>query len=173
MAKTMLELAKRRQGLTKYLEKIMGEITPNLTGLIGSLLGARLIHIAGGLKELAFLPSTVVQVLGAEKALFRSLKTGTRPPKHGVIFQHAYIHNAPKWQRGKISRVLSGKIAIAARIDAFTGDIRYEELQKDMEKRIKEIRKKYPTPPPKKQTGTKRKLKEKKKRKKEAEKIAH
>jgi len=178
MAKTMLELAKRRQGLTKYLEKIMTEITPNLTGLIGPLLGSRLIHLAGGLKELAFLPSTVIQVLGAEKALFRSLKTGTRPPKHGVIFQHAYIHNAPKWQRGKISRVLSGKIAIAARIDAFTGDIRYEELQKDMEKRIKEIRKKYPSPPPKKQTETKRKPKEKKKlkkkkRKKEAEKIAH
>ena len=177
MAKTMLELAKRRQGLTKYLEKIMSEITPNLTGLIGSLLGSRLIHLAGGLKELAFLPSTVIQVLGAEKALFRSLKTGTKPPKHGVIFQHAYIHNAPKWQRGKISRVLSGKIAIAARIDVFTGDIRYEELQKDMEKRIKEIRKKYPSPPPKKQAETKRKLKEKKKskkkRKKEAEKIAY
>jgi nucleolar protein 56 len=177
MAKTMLELAKRRQELAKYLEKIMSEITPNLTGLIGPLLGSRLIHLAGGLKELAFLPSTVIQVLGAEKALFRFLKTGTKPPKHGVIFQHAYIHNAPKWQRGKISRVLSGKIAIAARIDAFTGDIRYEELQKDMEERIKEIRKKYPSPPPKKQAKTKRKLKEKKKGKKrvkkEAEKIAH
>lgn len=177
MAKTMLELAKRRQELAKYLEKIMSEITPNLTGLIGPLLGSRLIHLAGGLKELAFLPSTVVQVLGAEKALFRFLKTGTKPPKHGVIFQHAYVHNAPKWQRGKISRVLSGKIAIAARIDAFTGDIRYGELQRDMEERIKEIRKKYPSPPPKKQAKTKRKLKEKKKGKKrvkkEAEKIAH
>ncbi|MEX2719876.1 MAG: C/D box methylation guide ribonucleoprotein complex aNOP56 subunit [Candidatus Wukongarchaeota archaeon] len=177
MAKTMLELAKRRQELAKYLEKIMSEITPNLTGLIGPLLGSRLIHLAGGLKELAFLPSTVIQVLGAEKALFRFLKTGTKPPKHGVIFQHAYVHNAPKWQRGKISRVLSGKIAIAARIDAFTGDIRYEELQKDMEERIKEIRKKYPSPPPKKQAKTKRKLKEKKKGKKrvkkEAGKIVH
>ncbi len=165
MAKTMLELAKRRQELTKYLEKIMSEITPNLTGLIGPLLGSRLIHLAGGLKELAFLPSTVIQVLGAEKALFRSLKTGTKPPKHGVIFQHADIHNAPKWQRGKISRVLSGKIAIAARIDTFTGDIRYEELQKDMEERIKEIRKKYPSPPPKEQVKTKeKKRREQKKR---------
>ncbi|MFX0163316.1 MAG: C/D box methylation guide ribonucleoprotein complex aNOP56 subunit [Candidatus Hodarchaeota archaeon] len=175
MAKTMLELAKRRQELTKYLEKIMSEITPNLTGLIGPLLGSRLIHLAGGLKELAFLPSTVIQVLGAEKALFRSLKTGTKPPKHGVIFQHADIHNAPKWQRGKISRVLSGKIAIAARIDTFTGDIRYEELQKDMEERIKEIRKKYPSPPPKKQVKTKEKKRREQKRReqKEAEKIAH
>lgn len=175
MAKTMLELAKRRQELTKYLEKIMSEITPNLTGLIGPLLGSRLIHLAGGLKELAFLPSTVIQVLGAEKALFRSLKTGTKPPKHGVIFQHADIHNAPKWQRGKISRVLSGKIAIAARIDTFTGDIRYEELQKDMEERIKEIRKKYPSPPPKEQVKTKEKKRREQKRReqKEAEKIAH
>jgi nucleolar protein 56 len=147
LCESILCLNQLRQGLESYLDKAMEEVAPNVKTLAGSLLGARLIAIAGGLTNLAKLPASTIQVLGAEKALFRSLKTGTRPPKHGIIFQHAYLHDAKKWHRGKIARALAGKLAIAARIDAFGGKFAGEELKADLERRIEEIRQKYVEPP--------------------------
>jgi nucleolar protein 56 len=141
-----LSLFNLRKRIEKYLSKIMNEIAPNLTGLIGSMLSAKLISLAGGLENLAKMPASTIQVLGAEKALFRALKTGSKPPKHGVIFQHPILHQSPKWQRGKIARALAGKIAIAARLDAFKGEFKAEELKKDLEERIKEIKEKYKKP---------------------------
>jgi hypothetical protein len=90
--------------------------------------------------------------------LFRSLKTGTRPPKHGIIFQHPLLHEAKKWQRGKIARALAGKLAIAARTDVFGGRYIGEELRADLEKRVEEIRQKYAEPPkaPEKSPNAKR-----------------
>ena len=75
-------------------------------------MGARIISKAGSLARLARLPASTIQILGAEKALFRALKTGARPPKHGLLFQHPLIHSAPKWQRGKIARAVASKVAI-------------------------------------------------------------
>jgi len=146
LCKNVIELYKLRESLEAYLDKAMEEVAPNTKALVGSLLGARLIAIAGGLTNLAKRPASTIQVLGAEKALFRSLKTGTRPPKHGIIFQHTYLHEAKKWQRGKIARALAGKIAIAARTDAFGGRYIGEELKADLEKRIEEIHEKYTEP---------------------------
>ena len=146
LCKNVIELYKLRESLEAYLDKAMEEVAPNTKALVGSLLGARLIAIAGGLTNLAKRPASTIQVLGAEKALFRSLKTGTRPPKHGIIFQHTYLHEAKKWQRGKIARALAGKIAIAARTDAFGGRYIGEELKADLEKRIEEIHEKYAEP---------------------------
>jgi len=97
---------------------------------------------------MAKLPSSTIQILGAEKALFRSLKTGTRPPKHGIIFQHTFIHEAKPWLRGKIARAIAGKVAIAARVDAFGGRRMEESLLGDLEKKLKEIKEKYTKPPP-------------------------
>lgn len=130
-----------------HVESLMTETAPNLTAILGPLLAARLISIAGSLDNLAKMPASTVQVLGAEKALFRSLKTGTRPPKHGVIFQYYPIHQAPRWQRGKIARALAGKLAIAARVDAFGGSFFGESLRKDIEKKVEDIREKYKSPP--------------------------
>jgi len=93
------------------------------------------------------MPASTIQVLGAEKALFRSLKTGSRPPKHGIIFQHPYLHDAKKWQRGKIARAMAGKIAIAARADLFGGRFIGDELRAELEKRVEEIKEKYAEPP--------------------------
>jgi nucleolar protein 56 len=137
-----------RQTLEAYLDKTMAEVAPNMQSLVGSLLGARLIAIAGGLLNLARKPASTIQILGAEKALFRSLKTGTRPPKHGIIFQYTVLHDAKRWQRGKISRALAGKLAIAARTDAFGGRDIGKFLKDDLEKRITEIQEKYKEPPP-------------------------
>ena len=100
----------------------------------------------GGLERLAKLPSSTIQVLGAEKALFRAIKTGSRPPKHGILFQHDDVHSAPKWQRGKVARSLANKIAIAARIDNFRGT-KDDGLTGPLAKRLEEIRTKYKDPP--------------------------
>ncbi|RLI04337.1 C/D box methylation guide ribonucleoprotein complex aNOP56 subunit, partial [Candidatus Bathyarchaeota archaeon] len=93
--------------------------------------------------------ASTFQILGAEKALFRFLRSGSKPPKHGVIFQHPLVHQSPRWQRGKIARALAGKLTIAARIDAFGGQNQGAKLRADLEKRVEEIREKYKSPPPK------------------------
>lgn len=148
LCKDILALYKLRESMETYLDSAMDEVAPNIKYLVGSLLGARLIAVSGGLTNLAKRPASTIQVLGAEKALFRSLKTGTRPPKHGLIFQHAVLHDAKRWQRGKIARAIAGKLAIAARADAFGHRSIGEELKADMEKRIQEIQQKYEQPPP-------------------------
>jgi nucleolar protein 56 len=147
LCSSVLGLYKLRQSLESYLDTTMDEVAPNTKYLVGSLLGARLIALSGGLMNLAKRPASTIQVLGAEKALFRSLKTGTRPPKHGLIFQHTLLHDAKRWQRGKIARALAGKLAIAARADAFGGRNIAKDLKASMEKRIDEIRQKYDEPP--------------------------
>jgi nucleolar protein 56 len=148
MCRSVLELYGVRQSLEKYVDSVMEEVAPNTKVIGGSLVGARLLALAGGLMNLAKLPASTIQVLGAEKALFRSLKTKARPPKHGIIFQHPLIHDAKRWQRGKIARALAGKLAIAARVDAFSGKYAGDELKADLEKRIEEIKKRYEKPPP-------------------------
>jgi len=147
LCKNILSQYQLRGEMERYLDETMEEVAPNVKAIVGSLLGARLIAISGGLTNLARRPASTIQVLGAEKALFRSLKSGTRPPKHGIIFQHTYLHDAQRWQRGKIARALAGKLAIAARSDAFGGRYIGEELKADLEKRLAEIREKYVEPP--------------------------
>jgi nucleolar protein 56 len=155
LSKNILELYELRKNMESYVEKTMEEVAPNTKAVAGALLGARLIAIAGSLQNLAMRPASTIQVLGAEKALFRSLKTGARPPKHGLIFQHALLHDAKRWQRGKIARVIAGKLAIAARADAFGGRYVGDMLKADIDKRIAEIREKYKDPPPPKEKNVK------------------
>jgi nucleolar protein 56 len=147
LSRDTLELSRCREVSEQFLNSLMEEVAPNMTSVLGPLLSARLIAIAGGLDRLAKMPASTLQVLGAEKALFRSIKTGSRPPKHGIIFQHQSLHNAPRWQRGKIARALSNKLSIAARIDSFGGEFLGDKLREDLEERIKEIRERYPSPP--------------------------
>lgn len=161
-----LELYSLRQDLQKYADSTVEEVAPNIQALVGSLLTARLIALAGGLIDLAKMPASTIQVLGAEKALFRSLKTGAKPPKHGIIFQDTLIHDAKKWQRGKMSRALAGKLAIAARSDAFSSRYIGDSLKADLEKRADEIKEKYQKPPSKKTQKPKRQRSRRKRRKK-------
>ncbi|MEM2110321.1 MAG: C/D box methylation guide ribonucleoprotein complex aNOP56 subunit [Candidatus Bathyarchaeia archaeon] len=156
-----LQLYETRDKLEKYVDDLMAEVAPNIRALIGSALGARLIGIAGGLNNLAKMPASTIQVLGAEKALFRSLTTGARPPKHGIIFQHILIREAKRWLRGKIARALAGKLTIAVRTDAFSGNYVGDKLKEDLQKRIEEIEKKYPESKPKpSEKRSKKKFKE-------------
>jgi len=164
LAGIILKLYRLRADIAQYIGEVMREVAPNITALVGPLLGARLISLAGGLDELARLPASTIQVLGAEKALFRALRTGGKPPKHGVIFQFPEIHRSPRWQRGKIARALAGKLAIAARVDAFTGQYIGDQLKEALKKRIDEIKKLYPKPPRRREEFRPRRRREKPRR---------
>jgi nucleolar protein 56 len=150
---TVLELYGLREAAEKYTDKIMGEVAPNMTSVLGAVLSAKLISMAGGLENVAKMPSSTLQVLGAEKALFRTLKTGARPPKHGIIFQYAAIHQSPKWLRGKIARAVAGKLAIAARMDVYGGGDKGQVLKEALDKKIVDLKGRYQSPPHKREHG--------------------
>ncbi len=112
----------RRMSEEEYLESRVRALAPALAEACGPKLAARLIELAGGLRELAMKPSSTVQVLGAERALFRHLRGDAPPPKHGAIFQHPTVQFAAKPERGKAARKLAARITMAARKDAFGGE---------------------------------------------------
>ncbi len=165
LSSKIVDLYNIRRELVSYLESVMKEVAPNVTALVGPTIGARLLSLAGSLEDLAKMPASTIQVLGAEKALFRALRKGGKPPKHGVIFQYPEIHGSPRWQRGKIARALAAKLAIAARVDAFSGRYIGDRLVEDLRKRIEEIKTKYASPPPRKPEAVAKKPEEKKKEK--------
>lgn len=127
-----LDMYKFREELTEYIAIVTREIAPNTAFLAGPILAAKLIDKAGSMKKLAMIPASTIQVLGAEKALFRSKKTNARPPKHGLLYQHQYVHSVPRNQRGRRARSLAAKIAIAARADLFSGNFIAEELAEQL-----------------------------------------
>ena len=145
LAKQILDLFELRKTIEEHIEEQMNEELPNITAVLGAAVGARILAHAGSLKRLSSMPASTIQILGAEKALFRSLKTGANPPKHGILFQHAIVHAAPKWQRGKIARAVAGKAAIAARVDVYGAGLNQTLLDK-LNIRVQEIGKKYSQP---------------------------
>jgi nucleolar protein 56 len=124
------QLAGARTDLAREVSDRANRVMPNTSALIGGLVAARLMAQAGGLLPLSRLPASVIQVLGARTALFAHLRTKSPSPKHGIIFQHRRVHNAPREVRGKVARVLAGKLAIAARLDYFRGVAVPEFLEK-------------------------------------------
>ena len=146
LARQILQLFELRNTLEKHIETQMIAIAPNISGILGTSVGARILARAGSLKRLASMPASTIQVLGAEKALFRSLKTGAQPPKHGLLFQHTLVHAAPRWQRGKIARAVAAKAALAARVDVY-GAGRNEMLFEKLNVRVAEIGEKYKEAP--------------------------
>lgn len=165
VARLIIDMFNTRDNLERYLENLMEDTCPNITALVGPTIGAKLIRKTGGLRQLALKPASTVQVLGAEKALFRALRGRGTPPKHGIIFVHPLVFKAPWWQRGKIARALATKLAIAARVDYFSKEYIGDELKNELLMRVEEIRRKYPKPPPEK-IKKKRKIRAKKKKRK-------
>ena len=155
MASNVLSSMEARQTLEKFVQTRMKEFAPNTAQIAGPLIGARLISLAGGMERLAKMPTSTVQILGAEKAFFKHIKEKVNPPKHGIIFQNPLIHRAPYWQRGNIARLLASKISIAIKVDHFgEGKMIADELALDIEKKVAEIKKKYPEAPKKKKAPT-------------------
>ncbi|KAJ0571149.1 putative Nop domain-containing protein [Helianthus annuus] len=119
-AQKVMDLAEYRKKLYDYLVSKMSDIAPNLAALIGEVVGARLISHAGSLTNLAKCPSSTLQILGAEKALFRALKTKGNTPKYGLIFHSSFIGRASAKNKGRMARYLANKCSIASRIDCFS-----------------------------------------------------
>jgi len=142
-AKRIKDMYEFRRELQEYIKEMMEKYAPNVTAIAGPLVGARLIALAGGLKELAFLPASTIQVLGAEKALFKHLTRKTPPPKHGVLFNHPYVQKLPRKLRGRMARTLAAKIAIAAKVDAFGKYFIGDKLKKEIDKRFEELKKEW------------------------------
>lgn len=167
LAQLALDVGSEREGLNGYVESAMRRIAPNVTQVAGATIGARLMAKAGGLDKLAVMPASTIQILGAEKALFRALRTGARPPKHGILFQHQEVHTAPKWQRGKIARTLANKIAIAARIDYYRGT-EDASVKAGLDRRLNQIKEKYREAPEKRpqteESGGRKERKERERR---------
>ena len=171
-ANSIYELQKSRKAIENYIEDKMDSIAPNLELLVGASLGAKLISHAGGIKRLAMYPSSTVQIMGAEKALFRHLKSGDRPPKYGLIYQHPQVRGAKWWNRGKIARMLASKISLACRKDIFTKDFNpdiYDEFLKKAEEIEKENP--FPTKTTKKRSEERGKSKNKPRKSKKRKKI--
>src|SRR3989338_3275892 len=139
LAEYALKLKKERETLGVYIERIMEKELPNFTLLATPLIGAKLLAMAGSKRKLALMPASTIQLLGAEKALFRHLNTGNKPPKYGYLYQHPFVVKAKRESKGKIARTLSGKLSLALKADYFGGEANGKRLEKEMEARIKEL----------------------------------
>jgi len=140
LAGAIIDLRESRRALEGQVSSAVQTLAPNLSLLAGPILAARLISRSGSLRRLAELPSSSIQVMGAEKSLFKHLNGHAPSPKHGIIYRHPSVIGAPKKLRGKVSRALAGKLAIAARLDAYGGSPT-PELKIGLEKRLADIRK--------------------------------
>jgi nucleolar protein 56 len=136
-AKSITDLFRLRESVADYIKQSSREVIPNLSAVAGPLIACRLLSIAGGLERLAKMPSSTIQLLGAEKALFRHLRTKDRPPKFGVIFAHPAVQNAPYNEKGKVARLLASKLTMAARADFYTGKDMSEKLVSDFRDKMK------------------------------------
>jgi nucleolar protein 56 len=139
LACRVTDLADEADALRTFVEQATPEVSPNLTALAGPVLAARLIALSGGLESLAKQPSSTVQVLGAEDALFAHLQGDAPSPKHGIIYTHEYVRETRPGERGSAARALAGKLTIAARIDHYSGD-RKPELDDELDDRLETIR---------------------------------
>jgi nucleolar protein 56 len=137
LALNALRLKEERESLLKFIEQEMAAIAPNFSKIAGPLLAARLLAEACSLKRLAVLPSSTIQLLGAEKALFRHLRNRqAKPPKYGLIYTNAFVQKTPRKNRGKMARALAGKLSIAIREDYFGKKDISKALLQGLEKRL-------------------------------------
>ena len=139
LAARVVDLAAERDALAETIDRIGPAVAPNLAEMAGPELAARLIALAGGLEPLAKKPSGIVQVLGAEDALFAHLSGRAPSPKHGIIYTHEYVRNTRPEDRGSASRALAGKLTLAARVDHYSGE-RRETLHEELRERMATIR---------------------------------
>lgn len=136
LARGILNQQQIRKTHELYLQKVMQKYCPNISELAGVTIGARLIELGKGLKHLAMLPASTIQLLGAEKALFRHIKTGSKSPKYGVIINHPLIQKAKKIDKGKAARMLADKLSLCARLDYFKGEFKAAEYRRELEEKL-------------------------------------
>lgn len=128
-------LDEERDALERGFTTTVQDVAPNLAALAGPSLAARLLAAAGSLDELAKMPSSTLQVLGAEGALFAHLRGEAPSPKHGIIFTHPAVRSAPDAERGSVARAVAGKLSIAARVDRYRGELE-PSLREELDDRL-------------------------------------
>lgn len=121
LKETYLQLQDLIEQLSKHIDEEAPKIFPEIVKLLDSQLTVRLVSCAGSLAKLARFPSSTIQLLGAEKALFRHMSDGSLPPKHGILYQHPSVKGTHNKNKGKVTRSLASKVAIAAKIDYYRG----------------------------------------------------
>jgi nucleolar protein 56 len=136
LAEESLHLFSLRKHHEAYLNNVMQRYCPNVLALAGVTIGAKLIELAKGLKRLALLPASTIQLLGAEKALFRHITIGTKAPKYGIIMNHPLVQRAKKDEKGKAARMLADKLSLCARLDFFTGEFNAPRYKEELEKKF-------------------------------------
>jgi nucleolar protein 56 len=134
LALALKRLYESRKSNEDYLKSLMDSMCPNLGAVAGTLIGAKLISYAGSLKHLSELPASTIQILGAEKALFRHMRTGAKPPKYGILYQHQMIQKAKK--QGRAARLLADKISIATKVDYFKGQFVGDKLLEEIKRKL-------------------------------------
>ena len=139
-AKMSIQMLETLTELETYLKAASTAIMPNTTYLTDEKIAAELLSKAGSLERLATMPASTVQLLGAEKSLFKHIKFGSKPPKYGVLFKLADISNGPRDKRGRIARAYATKISIGLKADYFTKNFIAEKLKQDLEATIKKIK---------------------------------
>ncbi len=154
------ELKRLRRRIEKEIEDIITKIAPNVTEIVGPVIAARLLEKAGSLERLAFLPASKIQILGAEKSLYKALarmRKGkpAKTPKHGIIFIHPFIRSLPKRKRGRMARFMAAKLAIAAKLDYFKGELD-ESLAEAVRKKFEELRREKDKPKKEPKVGRKK-----------------
>jgi len=137
LASEILRLYQLREDLAGYLEKVLKEIAPNFTELAGPLLTAKIISKAGGMDKLSKMPSSTIQLIGAEKSLFRFLHGKGKSPRFGILYYHPLVLNAPEKLKGKIARILSAKLSIAAKMDFYSKEYKADKLKQELNEKIK------------------------------------
>lgn len=138
-AEKILQMMKLREEMTNYVEGVLKEVAPNVLDLAGVSLATKLIARAGGLDRLSRMPSSTIQLLGAEKALFRFLHGKGKSPRHGIIFSHQLIQGARDEHRGKLARLVASKLSIAAKLDYYAKEYRGDKMKKEMLEKAKDI----------------------------------
>lgn len=140
LAKQVIELYTLRSSHEEYLDNIMKEYCPNFHAIAGTNIGAKLFEHGKSLKRLACLPASTIQLLGAEKALFRHIKTGSKSPKYGILYTHYLVQKGKRRDRGMIARSVAAKLSLALRIDFFQGEFQGDTMRKDLEEKFGYVR---------------------------------
>ncbi|MEW5759393.1 MAG: hypothetical protein AB1779_01345 [Candidatus Thermoplasmatota archaeon] len=142
----LVELSKAtknaKERIERSVKKKISKLCPNLSDVLGELTASRMIALTGGLERLARLPTSTIQLIGAERAFFQHLKSKSKPPKHGIIYQHPIIHNSQYSHRGKKARAMASIVSLAARADYYSKRYIANELKAKLKKKLDEIEKK-------------------------------
>jgi nucleolar protein 56 len=140
-AEAIKKVYENKTALTDYVEKLMKKHCPNLSAVAGPMIGAELLTKAGSLKRMAMMPSSTIQLLGAEQALFRHLKEkNQKSPKFGILHKHSLVAMAPRREQGKAARLVADKISIAVRVDFFKGEFSGDKMLKEIKDKMEKLK---------------------------------